>query len=576
MSSTSTASNAYAESPDADAAEDAASNAAALDMLLSDAALGMWRRWLPGMAGVRAAGRLASQSARLAPRGISLATELAKILAGSSTVEAGRDKRFADPGWTSSAVRKRFMQAYLAVSQSARETFDELDLDWKDNEKLGFILDNLIDATAPSNNPLLNPAAWNAARETHGTSVLAGARNFISDMSSKPRVPTMVDPNAFEVGRNLAMTPGAVVFRTPVFELIQYQPSTPRVRRTPLLIVPPTINKYYILDLAPGRSLIEYLVASGQQVFAMSWRNPTAEHSDWGFDTYGQAILDAMDTATRITRSKTTHLIAFCSGGILTSTLVGQLAAADKTAQIASLSLGVTVLAPAGVGLMEAAIDERIATTAKAASKSKGYLDGKTLAEIFAWLRPNDLIWNYWVSNYLQGQTPPAFDVLYWNADTTRMSAGLHADFLDGAIEGSLATPGKGRLFGEPVDLSALEADSYIVAGIADHISPWQSCYRSTQLLGGSNKFVLSRSGHIASLVNPPTGKKAFFLTASDNPPEAADWLEGATTEQGSWWPDYAEWLRERDVGEKVAPKSLGTKAFPPLEPAPGTYVFED
>ena len=561
---------------DTDSAEDAANNAAALDMLLSDAALGMWRRWLPGMAGVRATRRLLSQSVRLAPRGISLASELAKIMAGSSTLEAGRDRRFADPGWTDSRARKRFLQAYLALSESARETFSELDLDWKDTEKLGFILDNLIEATAPSNNPLINPAVWKTARDTHGASLLAGVKNLVSDMSSKPRVPTMVDPDAFEVGKNLAVTPGVVVLRTPVFELIQYRPSTPSVRRTPLLIVPPTINKYYILDLAPGRSLVEYLVASGQQVFAMSWRNPSAEHSDWGFDTYGQAILDAMDAATRIARSKTTHMIAFCSGGILTSTLGGQLASAGKTAQLASLSLGVTVLAPAGVGLMEAAIDERLATTAKAASKAKGYLDGKALAEIFAWLRPSDLIWNYWVSNYLQGKTPPAFDVLYWNADTTRMSAGLHADFLDAAIEGSLATPGKGSLFGEPVDLSALDVDSYIIAGIADHISPWQSCYRSTQLLGGSNKFVLSTSGHIASLVNPPTNKKAHFRTSAQNPQNATDWLATATTEQGSWWPDYVAWLRERDVGEKAAPKSLGTKAFQPLDAAPGKYVFED
>ncbi len=565
-----------AEPLNSDKAEDAANNAAALDMLLSDAALGMWRRWLPGTAGLRAARRLVSQSVRLAPRGLSLAGELAKILAGSSTVEAGRDKRFTDPGWTDSGTRKRFLQAYLALSETARETFNELDLDWKDAEKLGFILDNLIEATAPSNNPLINPAVWRSARDTRGASLLAGAKNLASDMKSKPRVPTMVDPDAFDVGKNLAITPGVVVLRTEVFELIQYKPTTTKVRRTPLLIVPPTINKYYILDLAPGRSLIEYLVASGQQVFAMSWRNPSAEHADWGFDTYGQAILDAMDATTRIARSKTSHVIAFCSGGILTSTLGGQLAAAGKTDQLASLSLGVTVLAPAGVGLMEAAIDDRVAKTAKATSRSKGYLDGKALAEIFAWLRPSDLIWNYWVSNYLQGKTPPAFDILYWNADTTRMSAGLHADFLDAAIAGSLATPGMGKLFGEPVDLSALDVDSYIVAGIADHISPWQSCYRSTQLLGGSNRFVLSTSGHIASLVNPPTNMKARFRINNDNPPNAADWLADATIEQGSWWPDYVGWLRERDTGEKAAPKSLGNKAFPPLDAAPGKYVFED
>ena len=431
------------------------------NMLLSDAALGLWRRWVPGMAGVRAARKLVSQSVRLAPRGLSLAGELAKILMGNSELKVGRrDRRFADPAWTDNAARKRVLQTYLALSGTARETFNELDLDWKDAEKLGFILDNLIEATAPSNNPLVNPLVWKSVKATRGASIVAGAENLVSDMSSRPRVPTMVDPGAFEVGETLAVTPGAVVLRTPVFELIQYRPTTAKVGRTPLLVVPPTINKYYVLDLASDRSLVEYLVGEGQQVFVMSWRNPSAEHRDWGFDTYGQAISDALDATTRISNSKTTHLMGFCSGGILTSMLGGQFGAAGTTDQLASLSLGVTVLAPAGTGLMEAAIDKNVAVAANATSAAKGYLDGRALAEIFAWLRPSDLIWNYWVNNYLLGKTPPAFDVLYWNADTTRMTAGLHADFMDSAIDNSLATPKKAELFGSSVDLSALNVDS--------------------------------------------------------------------------------------------------------------------
>ena len=289
-----------------------------------------------------------------------------------------------------------------------------------------------------------------------------------------------------------------MILRTPVFELIQYRPATATVRQVPLLIVPPTINKYYVMDLAPGRSLAEYLTGSGLQVFMIAWRNPDARHAAWDFNTYGQAVLDAMDAAARITGSEQISLTGACSGGIVAAMVAAHLAHTGQQDRLAAFTLMVTVLDEARAGLAGAVIDERTAQLAAAASRARGYLDGRSLAEVFAWLRPNDLIWNYWVNNYLLGRKPPPFDILFWNADTTRMTAGLHRDFLQMGVTNGLVQPGGLTMLGSPVDLALIDRDSYMVAGITGHICPWQSCYRSTQLLTGRTRFVLSTSGHIA------------------------------------------------------------------------------
>jgi polyhydroxyalkanoate synthase len=347
------------------------------------------------------------------------------------------------------------------------------------------------------------------------------------------------------------------------------------VRRVPLLVVPPTINKYYIIDLAPGRSLVEYLVASGQQVFVVSWRNPDARHRDWGADAYGRAILEALQATRRICRVDRSLLLGLCSGGILAAMTLVHLAAAGDQERVAGFGLAVAVLDQARAGTAGAFLDERTARAAVAASAARGYLDGRALAEVFAWLRPGDLIWSYWVNNYLQGRTPAPFDILYWNADTTRMTAALHRDFLRLAVDNALTRPGGAAMLGSPVDLAELDTDAYVVAGVADHLCPWQSCYRSTQLLGGRSRFVLSSSGHIASMVNPPGNGKASYRTAPDTPPDPADWLDGAVSERGSWWPDYVGWLERRGGGDKARPRRLGAAGLPPMEPAPGTYVLD-
>jgi polyhydroxyalkanoate synthase subunit PhaC len=555
---------------------DATDAASPLDLLLSDAALGVIRRFLPNLSTARFATALARRPATVARRGAGLANELARVAAGRSALApAAKDRRFADPAWKTNPVLSRTVQAYLAFAGMVESLLADAELDWRDGERIRFVLSNVIDAAAPSNNPLISPVAWKAAIDTGGLSAVRGLRSLLSDLATAPRVPAMVAPDAFEVGRDLAVTPGAVIDRSDICELIQYQPGTAEVWSDPVLIVPPMINKYYITDLSPGRSMIEYLVAQGHQVFVISWRNPDARHRDWDLDSYGTAIARALAAARSVCGAARVSICALCSGGITAAMVAAHLSAIGRLEELATLCLGVTVLDQAQAGTASAMIGRRTARLAIAASRARGYLDGRALAEVFAWLRPNDLIWNYWVNNYLQGQVPPPFDILYWNADTTRLPAAVHRDFIELALSNALTRPDAAIMLGSPVDLSKVGTDSYVVAGIADHLCPWQSCYRSTQMLGGSTRFVLSTSGHIASMVNPPGKPKATFRTAPGNPADPRDWFQAAETVPGSWWPDYSAWLAERSGVRRASPAFLGGPGFEPIEPAPGSYVLD-
>jgi polyhydroxyalkanoate synthase subunit PhaC len=560
----------------ADSFADAAEGVPALDLLLSDAALGVLRRFQPDGSMLRMGLRLARRPRSVARHAAALGTELGRITAGRSALApAPRDRRFADQAWTQNPFLKRIVQLYLAGATAAEALLAGAELGWRDAERAEFIVRNLVDAAAPSNNPLISPAAWKALIDTGGLSAVRGVRALASDLSTAPRIPAMVSPDAFEVGRDLAVTPGAVVQRTEICELIQYEPATPRVHRFPLVIVPPMINKFYITDLSPGRSLAEYLVSQGHQVFAISWRNPDARHREWGLDAYGQAVAGALDTARSICGAEKASIFALCSGGIVSAMVAGHLSATGRLDQLATLHLGVTVLDQTPEGTVAALVDERTAALAVSASQARGYLDGRSLAEVFAWLRPNDLIWNYWVNNYLQGQAPPPFDILYWNADTTRMPATLHRDFIELVLDRALAKPGTATMLDSPVDLSRVDVDTYVIAGVADHLCPWQACYRTTQLLGGDIRFALSSSGHIASMVNPPGNPKSRFQVSPANPPDPRDWQKSAETVPGSWWPDYSLWLANRSGGEKDRPGELGSTMFPPVEAAPGLYVLD-
>jgi polyhydroxyalkanoate synthase len=563
--------------------EDAVDAAGGLDLLLTDAALGVWHRLRPDSSVLRLAAGLARRPGFTGGQAARLGIELGRIAAGRSAVAAHpRDRRFADPAWTDNPFLRRSVQAYLAAAQTAETLVAGAELGWRDDTRLKFLLTNLVAAAAPSNNPLLSPVGWKAVIDTGGENTVRGLRALAADMATSPRVPSMVPAGAYEVGKDLAVTPGGVVHATEAFELIQYQPVTDTVHRYPLLIVPPMINKYYVVDLAPGRSMVQFLVEQGHEVFVMSWRNPDARHRDWNLDTYGGALIEALAAVRAISGAAKASLCALCSGGIMASMVAAHLGVTGQLDQLASLCLGVTVLDQSQAGIAGAFVDQKTADAAMAVSAARGYLDGRTLAEVFAWLRPDDLIWNYWVNNYLAGRTPPAFDILYWNADVTRLPAALHHDFIRLGLANALVTPGAATMLGSPVDLGKVDLDAYLVAGITDHLCPWESCYRTTQLLGGPVRFVLSTSGHIAAMVNPPTNAKAAFRTVSAtaagggaNPADPHEFLATATTVPGSWWTDYSSWLAERGGGPRKSPRTLGRKAYPVRGAAPGTYVHD-
>jgi polyhydroxyalkanoate synthase subunit PhaC len=548
----------------------------ALDVLLMEAARGPVRQFLPGRAGVITAAKLASRPSTVARRGLALTAEMARIAAGRSQLAPRpKDRRFTDPAWQGNPLLRRVLQAYLAGAGTLEQLLDDANLDWREDRRMRFLVDNLVAALAPSNAPFLNPAALKAGLETGGRNYVHGARTLVRDLSKRPHIPQMVDQDAFTVGVDLAITPGQVVLRTPVFELIQYAPRAEQVHTVPVLVVPPMINKFYIADLAPGRSMVEHFLDVGLQVFAVSWRNPCEDQAGLGLDDYGGSVLTAMDALEAITGSDRTLLFALCAGGIVTSTVVAHLAATGAQDRVAGLTLGVTVLDQQHAGTVGSLVDRPTAALAAAQSSSRGYLDGRSLAGVFAWLRPDDLVWNYWVNNYLLGKKPPAFDVLYWNADTTRMPAALHRDFLRLAMDNALVRPGGATVLGTPVDLSAITVDSYNLAGIADHICPWENVYRSGRLLGSAPRFVLSTSGHIAALVNPPGNAKASYQVGEELPDDPESWLDKATTAKGSWWTDWTGWATGRAGDLRPPPEELGDADHPPLGPAPGTYVFE-
>ena len=488
------------------------------------------------------------------------------------------DRRFADVAWTENPMLKRLVQLYLAGGHTIEQLVIDADLEPRDRKRVRFFLENAIEAASPSNVPLVNPTSAKAVIDTGGLSLVRGGKQLAGDLISAPRIPEMVDTSGFAVGENIAATPGAVVFRNEVLELIQYAPQTDEVYQVPTLVVPPTINKFYALDLAPERSLVEFAVRQGRQMFVISWRNPDARHASWNFDTYVRAVLDALDAVEEITGSQQTVLGGVCSGGILASLAAAYLAGIGRQDRIAALCLAVTVIDYHDAGTASALVDERLANLAKARSARKGYLDGRALAEVFAWLRPGDLVWNYWVNNYLLGKRPPAFDILFWNADTTRMTAALHADFVDIAMQNTLTRPDTVSVLGVPIDLGKVTVDTYVVAGIADHLTPWENCYRTAKLFGGTTRFVLSTSGHIAALVNPPGNPKASIHTNDDLSSDAKGWLKGSDAQPGTWWTDLDEWLDSVGPTHNAQPPRRSGRtvsASSPRHPAPTSSTTE-
>jgi polyhydroxyalkanoate synthase subunit PhaC len=543
-------------------------------VLGANAFVGLSRRQVTAALG-RLLQRVVVEPGVAAATALDASRQLIEVAIGRSDVApAPGDKRFAHPAWSSNPLYHRLLQAYLVGRHALLGLVDEVDLDPKSRERARFAMSLVTEAAAPTNTLAGNPSALAKALETRGASLVTGLRHFARDVRHNGGMPSTVDTRPFTIGENLAVTPGEVVHRSDVFELIQYAPSTETSFTRPLVAIPPQINKYYITDIAPGRSLIEHTVAAGVPYFAVSWRNPTPAQRDWNLETYVLACKEAVNVAYDITGSDDANVLGICAGGITMACLLGHLAATGEelvnSATFMVAGLDTSVESTVGMLASNVAIE-----AARTRSQRAGVLDGNDLAKMFAWLRPNDLVWNYWVNNYLLGQNPPAFDILYWNADTTRLPAGLHSDFLDLFRSNGLANPGMLEVLGNPVDLGKVSCDTYIVAGSTDHIVPWTGAYRTTQLIGGDTEFVLSSSGHIQAMVNPPTSKKSSYLTRrGPPPPDAHAWAEGAERHPGSWWDHWTAWLTARSGHERTAPDHLGNAEHPPLEPAPGRYVL--
>lgn len=502
-----------------------------------------------------------------------LARELVSILRGKSNLRLDpADPRFKDPAWSQHPVFRRLGQAYVAFCKAVEGSRRE-DLDEQDRERWRLLADVLVSTLSPTNLIFTNPTALKHARATRGRSLLAGARNFIRDVRKNGGMPTQVNREPFAVGRNLAITPGAVVFRNEMVEVLQYRPSTPQVHERPLLVIAPQLNKYYFLDLAPGRSFVEYAVSQGIQTFVTSWRSADPSHARWRLDDYLSSLLEATDAVRRVAGTDDLNTFGFCAGGLMMTALLAHLSTI-RDARVHSASYAVTLVDFGVPSLIGALRWDPLLHVAQRSAERAGVYAGCDLAKVFAWLRPNDLVWSYWVNNYLLGQEPTAFDILAWNADSANLPADLFHDYLKIFRNNPMVRPGALRVLGSPVDLSKIGVESFVIGAVADHLTPWTGCYRTTQLLGGRSTFVLSNSGHIAGLVNPPGNPKSRHWTGpSPEGLSAQDWFAQAQQQPGSWWECWAPWIVQRSGARKAAPKRLGSRAFPVLGEAPGTYI---
>jgi polyhydroxyalkanoate synthase len=526
--------------------------------------------------------RAARRPAEVAAAGLQFGTTLARIWPVATSRWLGsevappvpfdaRDRRFADPAWDGNPGYFAVRQAYLA----ARRLSEDLLAAGRGNpladQKAQLAVDFSFDALAPTNFLATNPAAIKKAFETGGASLLAGTRNLLGDLAHNGGRPRQVDTAPFELGTNLAATPGQVVFRNDLMELIQYAPQAKRVRSVPLLASPPWINKYYVMDLAPGRSFIEWAVQHRRTVFAISYRNPDASMRGVTLDDYLiHGPRTALDVISDITGSGTVDIVGLCLGGALTAMLAAYLAGTGD-GRIGSITLLNTLLDYSEPGVLGAFADEQTISRLETEMARTGVMEGSKMAGTFDALRANDLIFNYVVSNWLMGKSPPAFDILAWNADSTRLPAAMHSFYLRALYVHNQLAKGEMELSGQLLSLADVKNDTYIVGAVNDHIVPWPSSYKATGMLGGSVRYVLSSGGHIAGIVNPP-GPKAWYEVAQRNPEDAARWREAAERCSGSWWQDWASWADER-AGRLGPPPPMGSERYPALGEAPGDYV---
>jgi polyhydroxyalkanoate synthase subunit PhaC len=482
------------------------------------------------------------------------------------------DKRFNDPAYAENPLYFLLEQQYLLGSQLVTELLDAAGLDAREDLKARFAAKFILDALAPTNTLPGNPAALREAFDTGGMSLLRGAKNMLGDLVHNGGWPSQVDGTDFEVGLNLAATPGAVVYRSDLIELIQYEPQVKRVHEVPLLFCPPWINKYYIMDLAPGKSLIEWAVQHGHTCFAISYRNPDASMRDLDFEDYlRQGPLDAVRVVREITGAPEVNTLSVCLGGTLTAIgLAHNAAIGDRSIKSATFLNTLTDFStPGALGVFT---DEATIAGLEKQMAKKGFLDSDKMAHTFDALRANDLVFQYVVNNWLLGKKPPAFDLLVWNKDSTRMPAKMHSQYLRSCYLNNEFARGEFEIDAQKLEPGKVDIDTYVLSAVDDHIVPWVAGYKTTQLLGGHTRYVLSTSGHIAGIVNPP-GPKPKHWTNDALPADPQEWKDVAELHDGTWWEDWAKWIAQQG-GPKVAPpRQLGSKEHPPIEPAPGSYV---
>jgi polyhydroxyalkanoate synthase subunit PhaC len=504
-----------------------------------------------------------------------LAGEMAKIALGKSEISFDkRDKRFADEAWRTVPYFRALGQSYRLFEMWMERMYQSVEGSWQDKARARFAAAVITAALAPTNYLGTNPEALRKAVETGGLSLVRGVQNMLNDMA-RGGMPSMVDRKQFTVGKDIGATPGAVVYRDEMFELLQYSPATPKVRSIPVLMIPPQINRYYVLDLAPGRSLVEFAVSQGIQVFMVVWRNPNARlgHGKWGLDDYLAAAERATEVVKKITRSEKINLLGLCAGGITLSYVLAHLAAVgDESA--GSATFVVTMLTgekPNVVGMLDTG---QARTALEQVAAKEEIVPGSALRSLFAMLRPNDLVFNYLVSGWLKGESPAPFDVLAWNDDATRITAKFAMESSRLALDG---WDGSGpTVLGVKTDFGKVSCDSYHVGGYTDHITAWRACYGTARLVGGSDKeMTLIRSGHIQSVVYPADSERYDRWYGPPTATDPDEWLKTATVENGSWWRPWTEWLIARSGPQKAARATLGNRQYPPLTPAPGTYVFE-
>jgi len=496
----------------------------------------------------------------------------------SGVASASGDRRFQDKTWNEDAALRLIRDAYLINSRwMLAQVHAARTLDRHDRQKLAFYTRQLLSALSPSNWPATNPRVRALTLETGGENLVQGLQRLADDLEhGTGLVPiSQHDAEAFAVGRNLAITPGKVVFRNALIELMQFAPATATVSRTPMLVVPPWINKYYVLDLQPENSLLRWLIDQGRSVFVISWANPRTAQAETGMDDYlRKGALAAIEVVRDITAEAELDLVGFCIGGILTLCALAWLAAGEQM-PVRSATLLATMVDLSDIGDSSVFIDERQLANIARHARATGFLDGCHMKDMFSLLRENDLIWNYVVSSYLLGRPPPAFDILHWNADSTRLPARMLIDFLRHIyMENSLVEGGQLRLAGRPIDLGRIATPCYFLSTIDDHIAPWRACYAATQHLGGSVEFVLGGAGHIAGIVNPPSRTKYGYRTSPHNPPDPDVWLAEARRHEGSWWPHWSQWLAALG-DEQVEARSVGSRKYLALMDAPGSYVLD-